>query len=227
MSENTIGHVIEWANRSEWLTEPQQSRSRASLIRIIDAAVTLFCAKGYGATSIIDISKASNVSVGSIYNRFGDKISILFAVIDSYYRTRTIQYDDIIAKGRSTDTSPAEALRIYLNVMFSGFRQDHALICFVERQRLADRHVAGQAEDLQRHVAEGLASLLEPHAKTLSIGDIKVKSFALHRIVYSTLALQSMHFAQDLGDTFENYITPVEEDLEELAKKFLKIDINT
>lgn len=43
---------------------------------VLDAARSLFGAKGYEATSINDIVKASGVSVGSIYHQFGGKAEV-------------------------------------------------------------------------------------------------------------------------------------------------------
>lgn len=223
MPNKNISHAIEWANRSEWLTEPQQERSRQSLIKIIDAAVTLFCDKGYDATSIAEISRLSKVSVGAIYTRFSDKKSILHTVIESYYRTRKIQYDSIIEQVDSQALTPGESLHAYLDVMFSGFNSDHALICFVERQRLVDSLVAEQAEQLLTHVEAGLKTLLTPHAACLRLADIAQTSHALNAIVYNTLALQSLHYAQNKTLAYEDYIAPIQNELTIMSERYLGI----
>ncbi len=223
MPTTTIKSVIEWANRSQWLIEPQQERSKKSLVKVIDAAVTLFCEKGYDATSIAEISRIAKVSVGAIYTRFSDKRAILQTVIGSYYRTRKIQYDAIIDKVDARSLTARESLQVYLDVMFSGFDSDHALISFVERQRLDDPMIAEEAERLLRHVEEGFEKLLMPHAQSLSIENIKHTACSLNCIVYNTLALQSLHYPRNSAQSYQDYISPIQKELYNISHMYLGI----
>lgn len=51
--------------------------------RILQAALVLFTEKGYFNTSVQDISRASEVSVGSIYHHLGDKEGVARALFQS------------------------------------------------------------------------------------------------------------------------------------------------
>lgn len=51
-------------------------RSEDPRQQVLDTVLALFRERGYFATSIQDISRASGVSVGSIYHHFGDKEGI-------------------------------------------------------------------------------------------------------------------------------------------------------
>lgn len=51
--------------------------------KILDTVLALFSERGYFATSVQDISRASGVSVGSIYHHFGDKEGIARALYQS------------------------------------------------------------------------------------------------------------------------------------------------
>src|SRR4030095_3315666 len=52
--------------------------------RIIGSAIQLFAEKGYQATTIAEIAKASEANAGSVYFFFQTKQDILLAVLDSY-----------------------------------------------------------------------------------------------------------------------------------------------
>ena len=61
--------------------QPQHDDTRA---RIIEAARTLFLAKGYFSTSITDILHVAHANTGSLYHFFATKQDLLLAVLDSY-----------------------------------------------------------------------------------------------------------------------------------------------
>lgn len=52
--------------------------------RIIGSAIQLFAEKGYQATTIAEIAKASEANAGSVYFFFQTKQDILLAVLDTY-----------------------------------------------------------------------------------------------------------------------------------------------
>ncbi|MGQ4615622.1 TetR family transcriptional regulator [Nocardia sp. R7R-8] len=55
-------------------------KSSATKQAVLDAARVLFSIKGYEATSINELVKASGVSVGSIYHQFGGKAEVFMAL---------------------------------------------------------------------------------------------------------------------------------------------------
>ena len=58
---------------------PRDTRSR-----IIEAAMELFRAKGYGSTSIADILSRTQLNSGSLYHFFPGKQDLLLAVLEAY-----------------------------------------------------------------------------------------------------------------------------------------------
>jgi AcrR family transcriptional regulator len=66
-------------------TKPRRARQQRSLAteaRILDAATRLFLSDGYAATTMAAIAGAAEVSVQSLYLRFGGKLDILTAALD-------------------------------------------------------------------------------------------------------------------------------------------------
>lgn len=65
--------------------------------QIIEAAMGLFLEKGFGATTIADISVASGLSPGSIYRYVEKKEDILLLTLDSILSSYTSAVSDAIA----------------------------------------------------------------------------------------------------------------------------------
>ncbi len=63
----------------------QEERSEKSKHQILDAALKLFSHKGYGATSVRDISEEAGLSKGNVYHHFPDKEAIFRALLDRYF----------------------------------------------------------------------------------------------------------------------------------------------
>jgi len=63
---------------------PQQERSIATMNRILDAAAALLAEGGWDAFRVLDVSSRAGISVGVIYQRFGDKDGLFAAVHDAH-----------------------------------------------------------------------------------------------------------------------------------------------
>lgn len=60
--------------------QPQQARSRDLVAAIVEAAARVFDERGYEAATTNHIAEVAGVSVGSMYQYFGDKQSLLTAL---------------------------------------------------------------------------------------------------------------------------------------------------
>ena len=60
--------------------QPQQSRSRATVEFLLEAAAQVFGERGYLATTTNGIAERAGVSVGSLYQYFPSKDAILLAL---------------------------------------------------------------------------------------------------------------------------------------------------
>jgi len=66
------------------ISTPQQDRSRATLQRIVQAALGLVEIRAWDDIPVTDIVRRAGSSVGAFYARFGDKGTLL-GVLDDYY----------------------------------------------------------------------------------------------------------------------------------------------
>lgn len=60
----------------------EQARTRLARAAVVDAARTLFLARGYGATTVEAISEEAEVPAATVYRLFSSKLGILKALLD-------------------------------------------------------------------------------------------------------------------------------------------------
>ena len=90
---------------------PRQSRSRATLVRIEDAAEALFAERGYDNATVGDIVARAGCSVGSFYARFNDKEALLHHIHDRHCRTLIERIEFICGLLRAENASLEMAIR--------------------------------------------------------------------------------------------------------------------
>jgi AcrR family transcriptional regulator len=199
---------MKWNLQSEWVTPPQQERSRRSLEAVLEAAAQLFTRKGFDSTTIQDISVASGVSTGSIYNRFGSKDSILQIIHDSF-STAVIStiFDDALPSECWDRASAADVVLNMLDNIFFIFDQYTDLTCLIEQQRQVNPDVAKRAEKWDDLAIEKAWSILRNKVDQIPTGDPKNTLMTVHYLVRESLAhtmiLEKANFRPKfrIGDT--------------------------
>src|ERR1700755_3716912 len=76
----------------------------------VERAMDVFWSRGYHATALPDLLRATKLSRGSLYAAFGDKHSLFLRALDRYIADATMRMDRELAPG----TDPVEGLRAYL-----------------------------------------------------------------------------------------------------------------
>jgi AcrR family transcriptional regulator len=61
----------------------EQARTRLARRAVVDAARTLFLARGYAATTVEAVSELAGVPAATLYRLFGSKLAILRALLDT------------------------------------------------------------------------------------------------------------------------------------------------
>lgn len=152
----------------------QEERSEKSKQQILDAALKLFSHKGYGATSVRDISEEAGLSKGNVYHHFPDKETIFRALLDRYFQAMS-QPDFPFNRALASGTFPENLENIGHAVrdVVRDYR-DYALLIYVDvvefdgthirkfYENMADRFdafikAAGMEDELQAKLASGLS----------------------------------------------------------------------
>lgn len=90
--------------------------------RIMEAALRLFDAGGYGGTTVRDIATECGLSPGALYNHFASKDDLLFAIIDGFHDLA----DDVIAGALRTSSDDPEDQLESLVRSFTALHISHA-----------------------------------------------------------------------------------------------------
>lgn len=81
---------------------PKDIKSQAVREAILSVALELFTSKGYFNTSVHDIRRQANVSIGAIYHHFDSKEAIAQALYSSLLENVTQTFDDILIRHTTT-----------------------------------------------------------------------------------------------------------------------------
>jgi TetR/AcrR family transcriptional repressor of nem operon len=87
-------------------------KSIASADRIVDAALHLFCRRGYAAVGTQDICEKADVLKGTLYHYFPSKIDIAIASLRSYGATMAVRYREIASAKASSSTRLRRLFRL-------------------------------------------------------------------------------------------------------------------
>lgn len=114
--------------------KPQQSRSRRTLERLVDAAEALFAERGYDGASIGDIVARARCSVGAFYARFRDKESLFLHIHDRQCELLIQRIDFLSDLFRSENASLEVMVRQSVRALFLFAGQRRALThVFIQR----------------------------------------------------------------------------------------------
>lgn len=145
---------------------PAQRRSAETVERILHHAARLFDERGYHGTTTNHVAEAASVSVGSLYQYFPNKDSLLVALAQRHLAETAEAFGGRLAELAATEPSLAEVTRSLIDLTFE--RNDtsrlHALL-FTDAPRtpelvaqfeaLTDAIVAEVARHLRRTGAGG------------------------------------------------------------------------
>lgn len=113
---------------------PQQSRSRRTLGRLIDAGEALFAERGYERASIGDIVARARCSVGAFYARFKDKEGLFLHIHDRQCELLIQRIDFLCDLFRSENASLEVMVRQSVRALFLFAGQRRALTrVFIQR----------------------------------------------------------------------------------------------
>lgn len=115
---------MQTSKSSRWERRPE-----ARPQELLDAALTVFAAKGYRNTRLDEIAEAAGVTKGTIYHYFSTKEELLLRAIEHYHERAFGRLGEV---QRSTDTSAAERIRAFVMEGFGNEdparRRIHALL---------------------------------------------------------------------------------------------------
>lgn len=148
--------------RSRTLRPPRQARSRATLDRLLAAAVELLAERRFEAAPVSEIVARAGSSVGAFYTRFTDKDALLHYLDDRMFDAGRAQWDTFLDPQRWRGVAAAEIVGRLVHLLVEKRRKHRGVLralALYARSSPNPRFLA-RAERLNEHVQGRLAELL-------------------------------------------------------------------
>ncbi|MCL4686846.1 TetR/AcrR family transcriptional regulator [Myxococcota bacterium] len=200
-----------------WVRPPRQARSQDTLDRLLDAAEGLVAERGFEDTTIAELVRRADSSVGAFYARFRDKDSLLYALYERYLEQAMATTDVALDPARWVISPISEIVRKTVPFLVSVYRERRGLIrAFVLRNHI-DAEFRARRERLSHHVSEGLSRLLIARRSEIRHPNpVRAAVFGL------TMVVNTIESAVLFGDLRSGALTLSDDELGvELTRAFL------
>ncbi len=177
---------------------PKQRRSRESYERVLDAAHVLLEENGFEGLTVQEVADRSGVSIGAIYERFGNKETLLRAVHARLMESMSDAGDaagDPAAGADSAATAVVAAVGALARTMNDNRK---ALRAFMHLGAV-DPVISERGSLASKDVSKSFKASLRPYSDEFAHPDPEVALDVAFRIAYSVLARQVMY-----GPVFES-----------------------
>ncbi|WP_437545018.1 TetR/AcrR family transcriptional regulator [Sorangium sp. So ce367] len=147
---------------------------------IIEATVRVLLARGYEGTTTIAVAERAGVSVGSLYQYFPNKESLVAALAERHASALVACVDDALAAADPSD--PEAAVRAFLRAGLDPHRISPALHRILNEQVPRIGPLAGVMET-SRKLAALLERHLAAHRARLAVSDVRVAAFVVETVL--------------------------------------------
>ena len=144
------------------LRPPRQARSRATLDRLLAAAVELLAERRFERSPVSEIVARAGSSVGAFYTRFADKAALLHHLDERLFEGVREQWDTFLDPRRWQGVPAAEIVSQLVHLLVRKRRRNRGLLralALYARDRPDPRFLA-RAERLTAHAQRRWRSLL-------------------------------------------------------------------
>src|SRR6516164_3683331 len=154
----------------------RQEQARENQRRIIDAATSLFAARGYAGTSLTEIAAAAGVAVQTVYAAFGTKVNLLARAIDV-----SLAGDDAPAPMAERDLvrtiiaepDPYRTVEMYAALTAAISARAHGIVLAAWAAAPSDPAVAALVAELDAQRLRGMADAARSLAEDVTEEDIR------------------------------------------------------
>ena len=169
-----------------WIVQSKQARARLSAEKIIDVARERFISKGYAKTSISEIAVTAGASVGSIYQRFPEKKSLLLVIISRSHYLHRLELDRLKTVHESSLTTEEVIFRFVLRTS-ENLRKSYRLRrAFIEVSRSDD--VAWRSrQDQCEYMGERLIDFIVNRGELPESSELRREGTYISKIILSSL----------------------------------------
>ena len=169
--------------------QPKQDRAAQTRQRILDSAAHVFAVYGYAAGTTNRIAEHAELSIGSLYQYFPNKDSILHALMDAHVDAGAKLLGDRLSGGLPEHLD--DALRVFVRATIDNHRDNPRLhrVLFEEAPRAPA--FLSRLHALEETMVDATAELLDEHPAVHANGRLSARLVVatieslVHRLIAS------------------------------------------
>ncbi|MEQ1439122.1 TetR/AcrR family transcriptional regulator [Fontimonas sp. SYSU GA230001] len=166
--------------------QPRQARARATFDAIVEAGAQLLAAEGYAAVTTNRVAERAGVSIGSLYEYFPNKQSIIASALARVMREITAEVSHGLREALSLDGQPRAGIDSWMRAMTAALDRRGALLRVALREVpfLWDiPEVRGLSDTLQHIAQEGRRK----SQRVVHFDDPEASTYLLMTMVWSAI----------------------------------------
>lgn len=202
------------AQRAKARKTPQQARSRQTVESVLEAAAQVFAQRGYANTTTNHIAARAGVSIGSLYQYFPSKDSILLALAERHLeRTFAATMQEV---GDKRDAPVPELLRAIVDALVQAHQAEPRLHRVIFEEARLDASFRRRLDDLEGKAMQIARELIEERCAELAIDNPHIASLLVVQILEAVThsmvvrhpdVLRSSEFREELVALLVAYLT--------------------
>jgi AcrR family transcriptional regulator len=141
----------------------RQAQSRATRLRIVEAAKALFIRHGYPATTLEAIAEAADTSLPTLYRLFSSKRALLKAVLDNSFGSddQPVAFGDRPeAKAALAQPDPVSLIRAFARIGRDFMERSSAIMHVLATAAQLDPEVAELLTEIRRQRHQGQSRIV-------------------------------------------------------------------
>jgi AcrR family transcriptional regulator len=139
---------------------PRQTRSQATLDRILDAAERVFEEKSFSEATVAEIMTRAGVTVGAFYRRFPDKDALLHLLDERFFAKMKERGDGLLDPERWHGASVAEIITAFAHIAVDVYTESRGVARSLFLRARLDPVIQATALESNARFIEGLRRLL-------------------------------------------------------------------
>jgi AcrR family transcriptional regulator len=139
---------------------PLQARSQRTVEAVLKAAAQVFSRRGYAGATTNHIAEQAGVSIGSLYEYFPSKDSLLVALLEPHMREGEAVLARAAAEVGSRPTSLDAAIRRLVQAMVELHTRDRNLHRVLFEEAPLPRHLRALLDDLEARMTDRIEAMI-------------------------------------------------------------------
>ncbi len=149
-------------------TLTRAEKKQATRIRLLDAAESVFAARGFAEASLDEIAEVAGLTKGAVYSNFDKKLDLLLAILDERMNRRFMEITEIIDTTRELPEQAEQGGRLFMEA-FQEERDLYLLWLECSVHSVHDDDVREALVKLDHAIRDAVADFIVHHAEILGI----------------------------------------------------------